>query len=214
LAAFQGPYLHFSLIAACFLAFTLYFLIKRLREVFSQLHRKRNPPQPFQPQLLHQAKIGVWVWSIFSILAISILLFAIYLTRFQYISTKVEPAGEASLRNGSIQFTGTDGIKRSFSVKGAQAAAGGIFIRFPSWMSYLGLENYHRLITFRGIGENEYHYKEPPDSWISENSDAVYGFLYRFRKELEFLRIRYTESPYFSGSKRKLFVTHSGYIIQ
>lgn len=214
MSAFQGPYLHFSLIAAAFLAFTLYFLLKRLREMFSELHRKWNPPAPFQPAMLHRAKIGVWIWLIFSVLSGSILLFAIYLSRFQFVSSKVELAGEATMRNGVVDFTNYNGVKWSTPVKGRQVAAGGIFIRFPDWMSYLGLENYHKLVTFRGNAENEYHYREPPDNWIKQNSDWFYGFLYRYRKELDFLRLRYTESPYFSGTKRKLFVTHSGYIIQ
>lgn len=214
MSAFQGPYLYFSLIAAAFLAFTIYFLIKRLREMFSQLHRKWNPPAPFQPVLLQSAKVGVWIWLFFSVLSASIFLLAIYLSHFQFVSSKVQLAGEATLRNGVVQYTNYDGSKRSFPVKGTRVASGGIFIRFPDWMSYLGLENYHKLLTFRGYGENEYHYKEPPDTWIKQNSDWFYGFLYRYRKELDFLRLRYTESPYFSGTKRKIFVTHSGYIVQ
>jgi hypothetical protein len=214
LSAFQGSYLHFSLVAAGFFAFTLYFLIKRLREMLSQLHRKRNPPAPFQPSLLHQAKIGVAVWSTIAIFGLLLLALAYYLSHFQFLSTKVDLLGEATLRSGTVHFTRYDGAKLTYGVEGTQAAAGGIFLRFPKWMSHLGLENYHRLITFRGNGENEYHYKEPPDSWIKENSDPFYSFLYSYRKYLEFLQLRYTESPYFTGSKRKIFVTHSGYIVQ
>ncbi len=214
MSAFQGPYLHFSFLAAGFLAFGLYFLFKRIRDMFSQLQRKWNPPAPFQPELLRVAKRGASLWSAFVIIGIILLTFANYLSHFQFISTRVEAAGEATLRGGNVAFTKYDGTKHSYEVRGNQVAAGGIFLRFPKWMKYLGLENYHKVITFQGNGENEYHYKEPPDSWIKENSDPLYAFLYRYRKELDFIVIRYTESPYFAGVKRKIFVTHSGYIIQ
>lgn len=214
MSAFQGPYLHFSLIATGFLAFCLYFLLKRLREMFNQFRRKWNPPAPFQPELLHQAKVGATIWSFFAILGVLLVAFAWYLSHYQYLSTKVDLAGEATLRGGAVNFSSYNGSRNTYTVEGTQAAAGGVFIRFPKWMSYLGLENYHKLITFRGNGENEYHYREPPDSWVKENSDSFFALLYHFRKELSFLQPRYTESPYFAGSKRKIFVTHSGYIIR
>jgi hypothetical protein len=182
--------------------------------MMTQLHRKWNPPAPFQPALLQHAKTGALLWSFFVILGVLLLTFAIYLSDYQFVSNRVELTGQASLHKHSVNFVSYNGITRAYSVNGNQVAAGGIFIRFPKWMSYIGLENYHKLITFRGNNENEYHYMEPPDSWVKENSDAVYGFLYRFRQTLSFLQLRYTESPYFSGSKRKIFVTHSGYIIQ
>jgi len=180
----------------------------------TQLHRKWNPPAPFQPELLRVAKTGVLLWSFFVLIGASILAFAVYLSHYQYVSNRVVLAGEASLHRNSVSFVSAEGANSNYPVNGNQAAAGGIFIRFPKWMSYIGLENYHKLITFRGNNENQYHYMDPPDSWVKANSDPVYGFLYQFRSTLSFLQLRYTESPYFSGSKRKIFLTHSGYIIQ
>ncbi len=105
MSAFQGPYLHFSLIATGFLAFCLYFLLKRLREMFNQFRRKWNPPAPFQPELLHQAKVGATIWSFFAILGVLLVAFAWYLSHYQYLSTKVDRSGRrgnASRRSGQF----------------------------------------------------------------------------------------------------------------
>jgi len=117
-------------------------------------------------------------------------------------------------RGGTIRYTNAAGNERTFSVAGPEAAAAGIFLRFSPSMDILGLRTYHRLITFRGNGENKYHYSSPGADWLAPYADWFYLFVYRNQKNLGVVEAFYTESPYFAGGKRTIFVTHSGYIVQ
>lgn len=182
--------------------------------MFDQLKRKWNPPAPFQPQLLQYYKNASIFWSFFVLTGLILLVFALYLSRYQYVGEKVYPAGQASLHRGSVDFFNYDGTSRTYPVRGGEVAAGGIFLRFRPWMRFLGLQTYHKLITFRGNQENTYHYIKPAAAWLESYADRFYVFLYKNKEWIPLADPFYTESPYFAGSKRGLLVTHSGYIIQ
>jgi len=213
-AAFHSPYLHFTLVATAYLLFVTYFFIGRLKSMFSQLRRKWNPPAPYQPQLLIYYKNASIFWFFVVLTGLVLFLFAIYLSRYQYVGDKVYPAGQATLHRNNVSFVSHNGVSNTYAVRGGEVAAGGIFLRFSPWMRILGLETYHRLITFRGNQENVYHYSKPTAVWLESYADWLYVFFYKNKKWFPFADPFYTESPYFAGGKRRLLVTHSGYIIQ
>jgi hypothetical protein len=211
--AFQQPYLHFTLITTGFLLLCVFFLIARLRKVYNQLWRKWHPPTPFDPRLLKYFKNAALWWFFWTLFGGLLVTFALYLCKYQYIGTSVELAGKIRRQGNTIRYANYDHTELTVTVQGGEAAAGGIFLRFPRWMRYLGLQNYHKLITFRGNQENKYHYSKPGPEWLETYADPLYIFIYKHQKGLN-LKAFYTESPYFSGITHRLYVTHSGYIIQ
>lgn len=215
--AFQFPYLHFTLFCLVLLALILYFWSKRFGLFWDQYQRMKHPPAPYDPRLYKWYKNAVTFWSVLLFIVLFLLLCSFYLAGFQLIGKKVGIAGLVIRQGGNVEFIGTDGQKLVAHVKGSQIAAAGIFMRFPGWMNILGLGNYHRLITFLGNQENEFHYGKKPDvNWIrSYVDDPVLLFLYKHQKGIRpVLTIFYTESVYFKGSKDRLIVTPQGYIIQ
>jgi hypothetical protein len=212
--AFHPPYLHFTLIVTLILLFTVWIFFNRFRFFYDQWKRKRNPPAPFQPQLLQYYKSATILWAVFVFFSSLLLAAAFYLTNYQLLIDRVEPAGHAISRGRSVEFIGTRGERLIANPKGSQLAAAGVFLRFPQWMSVLGLHTYHRLITFRGNKETEFHYGKKPDaSWLSPHVDAIYKFLYD-NKEWAPLDTYYVESVYFPPGKHRLLVTPKGYIVQ
>jgi hypothetical protein len=210
LLAFRNPYFHFTGICLLILLIVLWFLIKRLRALFDQLHRKWNPPAPYQPQLLVYFRNAVLWWCFLLLFALAFMAAAIYLSRYQYVGEGVEVAGTAVHHGGHVEFTSYDGAQSEYQVHGGQVAAGGIFFRFPSWARFLGLRTYHHLVTFRGMVDNQYHYAKPKAEWIESYADRIYVFLYK----QEWLEAHYTESVYFPPGKHQILVTHSGYIVR
>jgi hypothetical protein len=211
--ALEPPYLHFTAIAGILLLLSLYYFIQRVRGAFSQLRRKWHPPSPFDPHMLRYQLNGVKFWTPFLILFAFLVGFAFYLSRYQYIAEKAQPAGSISYSREHINYVNDRGISTDYQVRGGRAAAGGIFLRFPKWLKVLGLQNYHQVVTFRTMDQREYHYNQPDPEWISDYADPLYSFFYRNRNWLKIPETSYIESPYFSGGKRKLFVTRSGYIV-
>jgi hypothetical protein len=208
--AFHPPYLHFTAICSLFFLIALWVLIRRFNGMFDQLRRKWNPPAPYQPGLLVYYRNAVWFWSFVLLIAIAFMAVAFYLSRYQYIGGGVEPAGIAVRHGSTVRFTRYTGGEEKFTVHGSQIAAAGLFLRFPDWMRFVGLATYHRLITFRGMDQNEYHYAKPKADWIKPYADPIYVFLYKNG----WFNTYYTESVYFSGGKNRILVTHSGYIVQ
>lgn len=213
---FEPPYLHFTLLCLLYVLFVCYFLFKRLGLLFGQLRRKWNPPSPYDPRLMAYYRNAVTFWALFLLVGLVMLSLSFYLSRFQYLGEKVEPAGLATYRGNTVQFVDVDGVEMTVTIKGEQAAAAGVFLRFPDWMGFLGLRTYHRLVTFRGNAQSEYHYGERPDAvWLrSFLDDPIYLFLYKNRNWLKIADPFYTESVYFINGKHRIHVTHSGYIIQ
>jgi hypothetical protein len=215
--AFQFPYLHFTIVCLILIAFFLYFWAKRFGLFWDQYRRKRNPPAPYDPRLFQWYKNAVAFWSVLLFFGFLLLLLSCYLAGFEYVGKKVGVSGLVTRSGNQVEFIGTEGRRVEAKIKGPQTAAAGLFIRFPRWMRYLGLRAYHRLVTFRGNQQTEYHYgKKPSAEWMrSFVSDPVLIFLYKHRETLKpVLDVDYTESVYFSGNRKRLVVTPQGYIIQ
>jgi hypothetical protein len=215
--AFQLPYLHFTAICLGLIAFFLYFWGKRFALLWDQYRRKRNPPAPYDPRLLQWYKNAVTFWSVMLFFGILLLVISFYLAGFQYIGKKVGISGLVTRNGNRVHFIGSEGRRLEASVRGPQTAAAGVFIRFPNWMRHLGVRTYHRMATFRGNHQTEFHYGKKPDSrWLkSYLNDPVLLFLYKHQDLLRpAINVFYTESVYFSGNKKRLIVTNQGYIIQ
>lgn len=213
---FQSPYLHFTAVVVGYLLLVLIFWCSRMKRMFGQLRRKWKPPSPFDPRLLQHYKNAVYVWSVFLLLGLFLFFLSIYLTGYEYVGKKVELSGQMTRRGSQVEFVSSTGVQLSAQVRGNQIAAAGVFLKFPSWMKYIGLETYHRLITFRGNQETEFHYGEKPDAeWLKQYmSDRVFLLLYKYRDWPLLVEPSYTESVYFSGARNKVLVTREGYIIQ
>jgi hypothetical protein len=213
-SAFQGPYLRFTLVCTAILLICLYFLVKRFSAMYSQLRRKWHPPSPYDPTLLRFEKNAVLFWVPVVILAGLLLTFAVYLSGYRYIGLKAQPAGTIVYKNGTVQYSDDRGNSMNVKVSGGRFAAGGIFFRFPKWTNSIGLGTYEKIITFRSADQGKYHYQPPDAGWLADyGADKIFVFLYKFRDKWKFPETFYVESPYFSGGKRLLFVTRSGYIV-
>jgi len=212
-AAFQLPYLHFTAICTCYVLLCIYFVIKRLSPYMSELKRKWNPPAPYDPRLLGFYRRAVWFWVVLMIPALVLLAFAVYLTQYQWLGPKVELVVDVTIKHGALMLKMPEGDERTFPAHGQQQAAVGIIMQFPQWMRFLGLGTYHQLVTFHSPDESEYRYKKPPPEYIRSLADGFFTFLYENQSWI-FIQARYTESPYFTGSGHKIFVTHSGYIVE
>ena len=182
--------------------------------MFSQLRRKWHPPSPYDPTLLRFEKNAVLFWIPFVILSGLLLTFAVYLAGYRYIGNKAQPAGTMVYKNGVLQYTDERGNSMNAKVNGNRFAAGGIFLRFPKWTNFIGLGTYDKVITFRNANQGKFHYQPPDHGWLADyGADKLFVFLYKFREKWKFPETLSIESPYFSGGKRKLFVTRSGYIV-
>lgn len=215
--AFQYPYLHFTLICLVLVLISLYFWSKRFGLMWGQYQKKKHPPAPYDPRLYKWYKNAVAFWSVVVFFTLILLLISFYLANFQLIQNKVGVSGLITRTGKHAEFVGSEGQKIEAEVTGPQMAVAGIFMRFPGWMDILGLHTYHRLVTFRSIQQNEWHYgKKPTADWLQAYvDDPVLLFLYQYRDILDpAVRIFYTESVYFKGNKERLIVTPEGYIIQ
>lgn len=145
-----------------------------------------------------------------------LLVLSFYLAGFQFVGKKVGIQGLMTRAGNSVDFVGSDGRRVQAHVKGPQTAAAGIFLRFPDWMDVLGLRTYHRMVTFRGNQETDFHYGKKPDAqWMQKYvNDPVLLFLYKYRDSNPVMNVFYTESVYFSGNKKRVIITNQGYIIQ
>jgi hypothetical protein len=182
--------------------------------MYAQLRRKWNPPYPYDPILLRFQRNAVLFWLPFVVITGLIVLAAFYLSNYRYVGDRASPAGSAIFKRGAVQYTDDRGRVLTVPWSGSRAAAGGIFLRFPKWIGFTGLGSYEKLITFRSIEQNQYHYQQPDDEWLANNgADRIFRFLHRNRKYCKFPEAVYVESPYFSGGKRTLFITRNGYII-
>ncbi len=182
--------------------------------MYSQLRRKWNPPYPYDPILLRFQRNAVLFWLPFLILSAVLILTAVYLSTYRYVGDRAYPAGTAAIKRGVVQYTDNRGHTTDFRWSGSRASAGGIFLRFPKWIRFTGLGNYEKLITFTSIEQNKHHYQQPNDEWLADHgADVIFRFLHRNRKYCKFPEAVYVESPYFSGGRRKLFITRNGYII-
>ncbi len=182
--------------------------------MFSQLRRKWHPPSPYDPRLLRFEKNAVLFWIPFVILSGLLLTSAVYLAGYRYIGNKAQPGGTLVHKNGVLEYTDERGNSMNFKVTGSRLAAGGIFLRFPKWTNLIGLGTYDKVITFRSPEQAKYHYQPPDGDWLADiGADKIFVFLYKFREKWKFPETLYIESPYFSGGKRILFVTRSGYIV-
>jgi hypothetical protein len=199
------------------MAFFLFFWIQRFSLFWDQYRRMKNPPAPYDPRLYKWYKNAVTFWSVLLFFGILLLLISFYLAGFQYIGKKVGISGLITRSGSTVNFVNAEGETVHATVHGPQTAAAGIFLRFPRWMDILGLRTYHRIVTFRGNQQTEFHYGKKPDaSWLrSYVHDPLLLFLYKYRDTFNpLINIFYTESVYFGGNKKRLIVTHSGYIIQ
>jgi hypothetical protein len=213
-SAFQGPYLRFTLVAAGLFLFCLYFFCRRTATMYATLRRKWNPPSPYDPTLLRFERNAVLFWLPFVIISALLVLTSFYLSSYRYVGDRASPAGSAVFKRGAVQYTDNRGQALTVPWRGSRAAAGGIFLRFPKWVGFTGLGTYEKLITFRSIEENQYHYQQPNDEWLAAHgADTIFRFLHRNRKFLKFPEAVYVESPYFSGPRRTLIITRNGYII-
>ena len=215
--AFQFPFLHFTIFCFILISFFLYFWIKRFALLWDQYRRKRNPPAPYDPRLYKWYKNAVTFWSVMLFFGLLLLTVSFYLAGFQYIGKKIGVSGLMTRKGNQVDYIGSEGRTVKAGVIGPQSAAAGIFIRFPNWMNVLGLRAYHRMVTFRGNQQTEYHYGEKPTAqWLKQYvDDPILLFLYKHRDSFRpALNVFYTESVYFSGSKKRVIVTHQGYIIQ
>lgn len=182
--------------------------------MYSQLRRKWHPPSPYDPTLLRFEKNAVLFWVPLVILAGLLLTFAVYLSGYRYVGMKAQPAGTINHKNGTVQYSDDRGNTMNVKVPGGRFAAGGIFLRFPKWTNHIGLGTYEKVITFRSADQSKYHYQPPDAGWLADyGADKIFVFLYKFRDKWKFPETFYVESPYFSGGKRLLFVTRSGYIV-
>jgi hypothetical protein len=211
--AFLPPYLHFTLIASALCFLCLYFFIKRLRSTFHQLQRKWHPPAPYDPRLLKYQRNAAIFWLFLLLPSALLLAFAIYLSSYQLLAKKAVIAGQAEFRGEKVTFTGYDGKVIAATVHGSRAAGAGIFLKFPDILGYLGLHSYHKIITFRGSSQFEYHYQAPDPKWVGNYVDVLFEALYTHRNWFQFLAPTYRESPYFASGKHRIFATHSGYIV-
>jgi hypothetical protein len=184
--------------------------------MWGQLKRKWNPPAPFEPRLLTYYRNAVWFWGILLFVGIVMFCFAIYLTSYQFIGSKVQIAGHVLHHGSTVQYIDEEGKEMRAATKGPQIAAAGLFVRFPGWMNWIGLDTYHKMVTFRGNIENEFHYgKKPPVLFLeSYIHDPLLLFWYKHADSVDFAVPAYIESVYFGGPKHRLLVTHSGYIVQ
>ncbi len=213
-SAFQGPYLRFSLVCTAVFLICLYFLFRRTGALYYQLRRKWHPPSPYDPTLLRFQKNAVLFWIPIVLLSGLLVAAAIYLAGYRYIGSKAQPAGKVVFNHGVLQYTDDRGRTMNVRLTGSRAAAAGIFLRFPKWTSFIGLGTYEKVIIFRSAEQGKYHYQPPDAGWLADyGADKIFVFLYKFRKKWKFPEAFYVESPYFSGGKRILFVTRSGYII-
>jgi|GEM_PF-4444087 len=215
--AFQFPYLHYTIVCLILLALILYFWSKRFGLLWGQYQKKKHPPAPYDPRLYQWYKNAVTFWSVMLVFALFLFLTSIYLAGFQYIDKKVGISGLVTRKGNHVEFVGTDGRRVEARAQGVQIAAAGIFLRFPKWMDIIGLRSYHRIVTFRGMQDNEFHYGKKPDSnWLRTYvNDPILLFLYKYQNGIRpVINISYTESVYFKGNKERLIVTPQGYIIQ
>lgn len=211
--AFEVPYVHFSAIALALVLLCLFLSIKRFSPYIRELRRKWNPPAPYDARLLRFYRNAFLFWLACLVPSLLLLVFSVYLTRYQWIGTKVELVGEVNYKHGVLELRRPDGTQQTFPARGQKQAAAGILMQFPQWMRYLGLTTYHQLVGFRSPEEQQFRYSKPTPDYIETISDSFFSFVYKNQSWL-FIRAIYTESPYFSGSGHKIFVTHSGYIVQ
>lgn len=211
--ALQPPYLHFTLITLILFLLCVYYFIQRAKGAYSQLRRKWHPPAPFDPHMLRYQINGVKFWTPLIVITGILLAFAFYLSQFQYVAEKAQPGGNISFKRGSIAYIDIKGNSSIHELRGSRAAAGGLFLRFPKWMKVLGLQNYHKVVTFRRMEDREYHYNQPSPDWLAGYADPIFLFFFKNRSWLKIPEAAYIESPYFSGGSRKLFVTRAGYIV-
>jgi len=214
--AFQFPFLHFTIFCLMLIALFLYFWLKRFALWWDQYRRKRNPPAPYDPRLFKWYSHAIQFWSVMLFFGILLLVISFYLAGFEFIGKKVGISGLVTRSGNRVDFIGSDGRKIHAQVKGPQTAAGGVFLRFPNWMNVLGIRTYHRMVTFRGNNEIDFHYGKKPDAaWMQKYvDDPVLLFLYKHRDSNPIVNIFYTESVYFSGNKKRVIITNQGYIIQ
>lgn len=211
-AAFTSPYVHFTAISGGLFLLILYIWIKRLRIYADEVHRKNNPPLPYDPRLLLMYRNGVILWGIPLVLTACLLALAFYLTRFQFLGSRAELLGEADVQHSSVIFHSTN-YGDTYRIRGSQAAASGLILRFPAWTEILGLKNYHRFLGFRGNQETDFRYYTPQPQALAPYVDPFLLFLYK-NQSWTHIQAKYQESSYFAGAHRKVFVTHSGYIIE
>jgi hypothetical protein len=213
LHAFQRPYFQFTTICLLLFLIPLFFFVRRLRALLDQYRKRRNPPMPYQPLLLEYYRNATIFWFIFLIPVTLLLVLAIYLSQFQYLGARAEIAGTANFQGSTVLLTSYNGSQNQFHVKGDRAAAAGIFLKFPRSWSAVGLETYHKLITFRGSEETAFRYFQPSAESLKSDLDPFLCSLYAHRDWIQFVQISYAESPYFAHGKHRIFVTHSGYIV-
>lgn len=211
--AFQDPYRHFTFLALAFLVISFYFFFRKAASTYRQLRLKWNPPAPYDPRLLRYEMNAAIFRSLFVLIGVALLLAALYLTRYQFVGDKTSPGGVATFGKGEVAYSNMAGDEWKVKVQGHQAAAGGIILRFPTWLRFAGIGNYFRIVTFRGFDENEYHYMPPPEDWLQQYADSMFLFIYKNRNWLKMPEALYVESPYFNPGKRRIFATHSGFII-
>lgn len=215
--AFQFPFLHFTIFCLILFTLFLYFWTKRFALFWDQYRRKRNPPAPYDPRLFKWYKNAVSFWSVMLLFGVFLLLISFYLASFEYVGKKVGISGLITRTGSKVDFIGSERRRVQAIVHGPQTAAAGVFVRFPNWTNVLGLRTYHRMITFLGNQQNDFHYGEKPDvTWLKNYvDDPLLLFLYKYRDSLRpALDVFYTESVYFSGTKKRVIVTKQGYIIQ
>lgn len=211
--AFEMPYLHFTGIALAVLLFSLYYFIRKCSAAYGQLRLKWNPPAPYDPRLLRFDMNAALFRLIFVVLGGVLLALALYLSGYQYLGEKATPAGVAVFKKSKVEYRSEAGEDLTVAVQGHQVAAAGILLRFPGFLRYMGLANYHRVITFQSFSHNEYHYKPPPPEWLQNHADSLFIFFYKNRDWLTIPSAVYVESPYFTPGRHEFFVTHSGYIV-
>lgn len=211
--ALQPPYLHFTLIAGLLFLIALYFFLKRSRATYAQLQRKWNPPAPYDPRLLKYDRNAAVFWLIMLIPSGLLLALAFYLSNYQLLAKKAVIAGRAEWNGNIVRFIRYDGNVMTAPAKGNRVAAAGIFLKFPNILRYVGLRTYHRVITFRGSSEFQYHYMQPDPEWLENYVDPFFCSLYAHRTWFKAVEPAYRESPYFGHGKHRIFATHSGYIV-
>lgn len=207
------PYLHFTAVALVFFLISFYFFLRKASAAFGQLRLKWNPPAPYDPRLLRFDLNAAIFRMIFVLIGLVLLLLAVYLSRYQYLTDRATLAGVIVFQKGTAEYRSDAGTGMSARVQGHQAAMAGIILRFPTWLRFVGLGNYHKAVTFRGFNQNEYHYNTPPADWLQTYADGLFVFCYKNKSWLKTPEAIYVESPYFNPGKHQVFVTHSGYIV-
>lgn len=207
------PYLHFTGIALAILLISFYYFIRKVSAAYAQLRLKWHPPAPYDPRLLRFDLNAAFFRLIFVATGAVLFALALYLSSYQYLEQKATPAGEAVFKKSRVEYRSENSQQLTVSVQGQRVAAAGILLRFPTFLRYVGLANYHQVITFRGFNQNEYHYKPPPPDWIQNHADSLFVFFYKNRDWLTIPEAIYVESPYFTQGRHEIFVTHSGYIV-